>query len=112
MGAQPPLEVSVGSTQYVRVPVAAKIAGVAYNPTADTVKMAFVAAGVTPAGGDLKAAIWETDATTSPTTYSAMCLIGPAGTVALPVGLYQVWVQVTDSPEVPLMRCPTALRVV
>lgn len=112
MGAQPPMEISVGSTQYVRVPVAATISGAAHNPTGDTVKMAFLPAGVTPAGADLKTAVWETDPTTTPPTYAAMCLVGPAGTVTLPAGLYQVWVQVTDSPEVPLLRCRTALRVV
>ena len=77
------------------------------NPTADTVTMAFTAAGVDPVLGDYKTASWETDATTTPSTYYARCLVGPGGTVTLAAGTYEVWVKITDSPEVPVKRSGT-----
>ena len=87
--------------------MSAKQSGAAVNPTADTVTMAFTAAGVDPVPGDYKTSTWETDATTTPSTYYARCLVGPAGTVALAAGTYEVWVKITDSPEVPVKRSGT-----
>ena len=104
-----PLVISALSLEYVRVPVAAKQAGAVVNPTADTVTMAFSAAGVDPVAGDYKTASWETDATTTPSTYYARCLVGPAGTVTLAAGTYEVWVKVTDSPEIPVKRSGTLI---
>jgi hypothetical protein len=98
-----PLEISSLSKEYIRVPVSATAAGVPVNPTADVVQMAFVTSGE-PAGGDWKSADWETNAETSPPTYYARCLVGPGGTVTLADGTYQIWVKVTDSPEVPVKR--------
>lgn len=92
------------SLEYVRVPVAAKTAGVAVNPSADVVVMAFTAVDVDPVVGDWKTASWETDATTTPTTYYARCLVGPGGTVTLAVGVFDCWVKVTDAPEIPARR--------
>ena len=69
--------------------------------------MAFTAAGVDPVGGDYKTSSWETDATTTPNTYLARCLVGPGGTVALAAGTYEVWVKITDSPEIPVLRSGT-----
>lgn len=96
---------SSGSTEYVLVPVSGTAAGAAVDLSATTVKMAFVVADATPASGDLHAADWETDSTTVPPTYYARCLVGPDGDVVLPAGAYGVWVQVTDSPEKPLIPC-------
>lgn len=92
---------SVLSLEYVRIPVSAKTSGVAVNPTSDSVLMAFPLEGVDPIVGDWKTATWETDASTSPSTYFARCLVGPAGTITLAVGVYDVWVKITDSPEIP-----------
>jgi hypothetical protein len=89
---------SVLSLEYVSVQVGAKKLGVAYNPTADVVQMAFVAPGTDPVADDWKAAVWETQPGPK---YVAECLVGPGGTVALPVETYQVWVKVTDAPEIP-----------
>jgi hypothetical protein len=94
--------VSASSLEYVRVPVAATVAGAPVNPTADVVKLAFITPGATPAAGDLKTASWDTDTTTTPTTYRAQCLVGPGGTITLTAGLYVVWVQVVDNPEIVL----------
>jgi len=93
---------SAASTEYVRVGVGATANGVAIDPTADNLQMAFVPAGNTPAGGDWKAATWETDATVTPPVYYARCLVGPApGLITLTANtIYDVFVKVTDNPEV------------
>lgn len=98
------LRISALSLEYVRVRVQASEAGSAVNPTSDTVVMAFVAEGASPGASDWKTASWETDTTTTPDTYYARCLVGPSGTVALTAAIYDVWVKVTDSPEVPALR--------
>lgn len=103
------LEISSLSRQYVKVPVAAKLAGAVVNPTADVVTMAFPVHGSDPA--TWLAATWETDATSTPATYLARCNVGPGGTVTLAAGTYDVWVKVTDSPEIPALRSPVTLKV-
>lgn len=100
-----PHQISTASLEYVLVPIAAKASGVVVNPTADTVQMAFLTASTAPVAGDFKSASWETDATTDPDTYYARCLVGTGGAVALAAGTYNVWVKVTDSPEVPVLHC-------
>jgi hypothetical protein len=88
------------STAQVQVPVQAfdASAGTAYNPTLDTVQMAFVEVGGEPASGDWHTGSW----TTAPDgSYLAQCLVGPSG-VALTRGVYATWIKVTDSPEVPV----------
>ncbi len=98
-------EISTASLEYVRVRVQATSSGVAVNPTGDSVSMAFLTTNVAPVSGDFKTATWDTDATTTPVTYRAQCLVGPSGTVTLAAGTYAVWVKVTDSPEVVVKRC-------
>lgn len=93
-----------GSLEYVRSAISAEKAGVAYDPTGDTVVMAFMAGPAAPSSGDWKTASWDTAATTYPPTYRAQCLVGPGGTVTLTAGVYTVWVKITDSPEVPVKR--------
>lgn len=95
---------SVLSLESVKVPVAVRLSGALINPTSDVVAMAFPAESVDPVTGDWQAAEWETDSSTVPVTYLAKCLVGPGGTIALSVGLYDVWVRVTDNPEVPARR--------
>ncbi len=95
-----PYSLSSLSLEYVRLPVSAKDSGAVVNPTADAVAMAFMASGP-PAGGDWKTASWETDATTTPPTYYARCLVGPGGTVPLAPGTYMIWLKITDAPEIP-----------
>jgi hypothetical protein len=93
------LEISAASLQHVQVPVSARAAGAAVILSSDTVKMAFLATGTSPSSGDWKTAQWDTDATTTPSTYRAQCLVGPGGTIVLAAGDYVVWVQVNHSPE-------------
>ena len=105
-----PLRMSVLDLDYVKVRVYAKENGLAIDPTADTVTMAFKASG-DPAGGDFKAATWETDATTTPPSYYARCLVGPGGTVTLAAGSYRVWTKIVDAPEIPVKRAAQPLIV-
>lgn len=95
---------SVLARKYIRVPVAAREAGSNVNVSADTVTMAFPVQDVQPVTGDWTTASWETDATTTPTTYYARCLVGPSGTIALPVGVYDCWVSVLDAPELEIEK--------
>ena len=92
------------SKEYVKVRISAREDGVVVNPTADTVEMAFTSAEAEPTSPDWKAAEWETNTSTDPDTYWARCLVGPGGTVALTDGTYRVWVRITDSPEIPVLR--------
>lgn len=93
------------STQYALVPVRAWSAGLPFNPTALTVQMAFVNGWSPPAS-------WNTASWASTSAvngyYLAQCLVGPEnGGVDLAVGSYDVWVQITGSPEVPVIVCGT-----
>jgi hypothetical protein len=95
--------IASSSTIYVNVPVQATVAGQPYNPTADTVQMAFVAGPAQPV--TFYAGNWVT---TVQGTYIARCLVGPANSgVVLAPGLYACWVKVTDSPEVPVLPAGT-----
>jgi hypothetical protein len=86
------------SKEYVRVPVAAAENGIAVNPTTDTVQMAFPThnAAITT----WYSATWES----AGSTYYARTIVGPGGSVALTAGRYDVWVKVTDSPEIPARK--------
>lgn len=97
------------STEYLRYTVKAKLLGVDYNPTADSVQFAFPAAGVAPVTGDWKAGSWETLPTQlNGTYYVAKCLVGPTGgVIALPAGDYNVYLKITDAPEVPVRLVDT-----
>lgn len=94
------LEISVSSLQYVKVPVTATVNGAAYNPTSDQVQLAFVTIGDDPAGSDWVTGSWET----ASGTYYARALVGPGGTVELAKGRYQIYVKITDSPEIPVLE--------
>lgn len=98
------LHISTLSTEYVRIPVSARVSGAWVNLTADAVTIALPARGVAPVSGDWKAASWETDSTTSPATYYARLLVGPgAGGTTYLAGPYDCYVKVTDNPEVPVL---------
>lgn len=96
------ITMSVLSTQYVMVPVDTTANGAPYNPTADVVQMAFM---LTPPGSNPGVSDWKTASwvTTSSGNYTVRCLVGPAGT-ALAVGNYNVWIKITDNPEVPVQN--------
>jgi hypothetical protein len=100
------LTISAASKQYVRVVVAAKVAGQSIDPTGDAVAMAFLSNSAAPASGDWKTASWDAaDTTSAVPVYRARCLVGPGGDTTLTPGIWTVWVKVTDNPEVPVLSC-------
>ena len=101
-----PMRQSALSLQFVGAYVTALVNGATYNPTSDAVAFAFTASGVDPQVSDWVAGAWETVAG-PPTQYKAKCRVGPGGTITLGKGLYDVWVKVTDSPEVPVLSVDT-----
>jgi len=105
-------ELPATSLQYVGVPVTAKKSGLLQNPTTDPVVMAFMPSGKDPASADWQAATWMTDATGTLPVYYAICLVGPGGTIALGVGTYDVWVKVTDNPEIVVLKSPVPVEVI
>jgi hypothetical protein len=101
---------SVLSTQYVQVPVTAFGTAGTYNPTGDVVTFAF-----TPAGYPVtEPAAWLTGswATYPGPAYYAQCLVGPGAgaATALTIGTWQLWLHITDSPEVPVFQ-PSLLTI-
>jgi hypothetical protein len=91
------LIVSSTSLEYVKVEVTRDDGS---NPTADTVKMAFMPDGETPSAGDFKTSDWQTIGD----RYYIRCLIGPGGQITLTAGFWVVWVKITDNPEIPIKR--------
>ncbi len=88
------LQISSASLQYVRVSIT-EASGA--DPTADTVAMAFPVLEGEPTtfyGGN-----WVTLAG----IHYAQCLVGPGGTVTLAPGFYNVFVKVSDNPEIPVL---------
>jgi len=95
--------VSSLTLEFVRVPVAATKSGVAYDPSADVVSLAFVPRGVDPQAADRHQGSWEPSGDPSH-PFSARILVGPGGVVQLAAGTYSVWVKIADNPEVPVLR--------
>ena len=92
------ITISVLSTQYLQIPVTATLDGASYDPTGDMVSFAFTTIGASPGPGDWNGGRWVTS-----NGYLAQILIGPRNYgVALPAGVYQIWLSVTDSPEAPV----------
>ena len=92
--------VSVLSTDYYQTPVSASENGVAVNPTTLPVAYAFRLPGTAPVTADWKTGSWDLGLNG---TYLAQVLLGPgSGAVGLARGRYQVWLRVTDNPEVPI----------
>ncbi len=93
--------ISATSKQYVYVPVSMKTAGAYGDPTVDVVSFAFLPGAGPPQTADWQNGSWETDATLAPPTYYARCLVGTGG-VVLAAGTYNVWLRLTDNPEIPI----------
>ncbi len=102
----------VTSLANVRAPVRARVGGQPYDPTGDTVEMAFIPLDQQePGSADWNAATWETDTNGGTVSYLAVCLVGP-GAVELAVGSWHIFVRITDNPEVPVLECPTTLSII
>lgn len=107
------ISISHLSLEYVCVPVnATTLSGAAYNPTVDTVQMAFMPQPTqVPQNTDWQTAIWATRSTDVLNPYAACCLVGPGGTIQLDIGTYVIYVKVTDSPAVPVRRASLQLEI-
>ena len=94
----------------MQIPVTVTSPPVAYDPTGDTVQFAF-----TPLGYPVTSpTAWVSGSwvTFPGPAYWAQCLIGPgtAAATALTIGTWQVWLQISDNPEVPVLQ-PTLLTI-
>jgi len=92
-------ELIEGTVEYVRTPVCATVNGLSYDPTGDTVEFAFCPASQTddPPVLTWYSGQWQTVSG----VYYAECLVG-GPSVPVAHGTYEVFVRVTDSPEIPL----------
>lgn len=97
--------VSTLSVVTVWCTVEAKKGGVSYNPSADPVFAAFVAAPNNPSAPDWHVALWEP--CQDPNIYSIGGQVGP-GVVPLTAGVtYGFWVKFQDAPDVPVFLAGT-----
>ena len=86
------MRISSLSTEYITASVTATVAGVPIDVTGDVVAWAMVTPGSDPVTwitGDWAAG-------------NARILVGPSGAAPLGKGVWDVWLKVTDSPEVPV----------
>ncbi len=93
------------SVQLIGVQVAATtVAGTTVDPTAYAVAVAVLPYNTDdPTDADFKAAAWQSGSLGK----YAVVMVGPDTTVgALSPGRYRLWVKVTASPEVPVIRSP------
>jgi hypothetical protein len=99
------LVISHLSTEYVLVPIAATKAGVAYNPTGDTLQFAFMPTPTQiPQVSDWVTGSWESVPSNILYPYNAKCLVGPSGgTINLAMGTYVIYLKITDNPEQPVL---------
>lgn len=93
------------SLQYVQAQVQATVQGAPYDPTADSVQFAFTFPGVQPTAW--LAGSWGGTAPNG--AFIAQCLVGPGGAVALTAARYDMWIKVTDSPEIPVINVGTLM---
>lgn len=95
------MQLSSLSTEYIRVPVVAEVAGVPVNPTVYSVYMAIIPIGTLPAVADWKVAFWETIGG----RYFAVLLVGPDGGVIAPaMGDYSIFVKIDAGIETPVIE--------
>lgn len=93
-------QIRVQSLEYLPVRVRSFKLGAPYDPTNDVVKIALPVIDVDPVTGDWKSATWQT----VDDEYYANLLVGPGGDVTLQRGDYDIFIKVTDSPEIPVIR--------
>ncbi len=104
MGSRTVLTISPLSTEYVRVPVFAKVDGVSVDVTLATVSMAAVGPTATPSSGDWISASWDYDE--SRDISSVQALFGPGGQ-SLSSGRHSLWVRIVATPETVIRRVGT-----
>lgn len=96
------------SIETVRVPIKVEDPpGTPFDPTSDTIEMAFTLDEAAPVDDDFITGLWETNSTVTPAVHYAACVVGPDTFEA--GNTYTVWVRITDSPEVPIKWCGTII---
>lgn len=67
------------------------------NPVSSTVQMAFLSVSppTQPTSPQWNTAAWSPVAP----PYTALCLVGPGGTITLTPGLWYAWIKITLAPE-------------
>ena len=90
--------------------VSAYVDGQPWDPSSAIAEAAFLPSSrAEPNSGDWKACSWNTNLIG---THEAQCLVGPGGTVTLPVGTYFTWLRVTDSSSNEEVVEPTGRLIV
>lgn len=99
------VNISVLTTEYIRVRVEAEDSGVPVDPTSNPPEFALLDFDTDPdpVGGDWSNGTWETVVSGSETQYYARIIVGTGG-IVLVVGKYNVWLKVTHSPEIPVRK--------
>ncbi len=87
------IRIPVSSAEYLKVTVTADV-----SLSAQAVSIAVIPARTRPETGDWISATWMGSAGT---TRNAAILIGPGTSNVYPLGTYDVWVKVGDTPEIP-----------
>lgn len=91
------------STEFITANITAMMGGVGINPTSYPVNFAFTTTSE-PQAGQWHAGTWATNSA----PYIAQILVGPAnGALSLPVGNYQIWVEIVTSTQVPVLQIGT-----
>ena len=93
------------STVDYLVPVNATQSGAAYNPSADIIQFAFMPTPTqVPGSGDWVTGGWDANPASILYPYNAKILVGAgaAGKAVLGIGTYVVYLEITDSPEIPV----------
>lgn len=104
---------SILTKQHVKVGVRFMSEGAEVDISTDPVSLAFPVYGVDPVALDWLTSDWEVVANPAVGNYKylARTLIGPGSAKTLPVGLYDVWVKVTDNPESPVIQATGMLEI-
>jgi len=90
------VEILVGSTEYLQY----RLDSVSDDPSAIPISFAFL-----PQDSDPDTVVWydgEWYEDESASSWNARILLGPTGTVELETGMYEVRLQYTDDPEMPI----------
>jgi len=91
-------EIRAQSLEYLPIRVKATRLGGDYDPSVDPVEVALPEINVAPS--TWKVATWQS----YDGKHYANVLVGTGGDFALAVGDYDIFVRITDSPEVPVLR--------
>lgn len=98
----PQLSISSLSTVWLPIPVSATgNTGLPVNPTGDPVAFAFKPLSVNPGPSDWTTGSWDSYLPPG-SKYVAKILVGPNGAVNPGVGVWIVWLKITDNPEIPV----------